>query len=103
MRGCAISRPCWRPRRISSTRIGWRSLRLLNAERRPIDVLSLLPPDDQPVDHPVWLNGMTVPLRDKLPALDPGLARTWLLAHLIAAVLTDEIAIEIVGFPPSAA
>lgn len=38
---------------------------------------------------------------DALPALDPELARTWLLAHLIAAVLTDEIAIEIVGFPPS--
>jgi len=40
---------------------------------------------------------------DALPATDPDLARTWLLAHLIAAVLTDEIAIEIVGFPPSAA
>ena len=39
---------------------------------------------------------------DKSPAVDPELARTWLLAHLIAAVLTDEIAIEIVGFPPSA-
>jgi hypothetical protein len=162
------------------TRIGWRSLRLLNAERQPIDVLGLLPPDDRPVDHTVWLKGMAVPLRvviqrippekaaqqrkrvarkaskaghridprtavaagylmlitslsaaqsavevlaeyrgrwqievafkriksiagiDRLPALDPGLARTWLLAHLIAAVLTDEIAIEIVGFPPSA-
>jgi IS4 transposase len=143
-------------------------------------VLGLLPPDDRPVDHTVWLKGMAVPLRvviqrippekaaqqrkrvarkaskaghridprtavaagylmlitslsaaqsavevlaeyrgrwqievafkriksiagiDRLPALDPGLARTWLLAHLIAAVLTDEIAIEIVGFPPSA-
>jgi IS4 transposase len=40
---------------------------------------------------------------DALPALDPDLARTWLLAHLIAAVLTDEIAIDTVGFPPSAA
>lgn len=38
---------------------------------------------------------------DALPASDPALARTWLLAHLIAAVLTDEIANEIVGFPPS--
>ena len=38
---------------------------------------------------------------DRLPALDPELARTWLLAHLIAAVLTDEIATGIVGFPPS--
>lgn len=164
------------------TRIGWRSLRLLNAASQPIDVLSLLPPGDQPVDHTVWLKGIAVPLRvviqrippekaerqrkraarkankaghridprtaaaagylmlitslaatvasadkvlaeyrgrwqielafkriksivgiDTLPALDPGLARTWLLAHLIAAVLTDEIATEIVGFPPSAA
>ncbi|HEY0227629.1 MAG TPA: IS4 family transposase [Mycobacterium sp.] len=39
---------------------------------------------------------------DRVPASDPDLARTWLLAHLIAAVLTDEIASEIVGFPPSA-
>lgn len=162
------------------TRIGWRSLRLLGAEQQPIDVLALLPADDQPADHTVWLNGVAAPLRlvlqripaqkaerqrkrvarkagkaghkidprtsvaagylmlitslpaagqpaerivsmyrnrwqvelgfkrlksiagiDALPALDPGLARTWLLAHLIAAVLTDEIAIEIVGFPPS--
>ena len=37
---------------------------------------------------------------DRLPALDPELARTWLLPHLIAAVLTDEIASEIIGFPP---
>ena len=37
---------------------------------------------------------------DKLPACDPKLARTWLLAHLIAAVLTDEIANEIVDFSP---
>ena len=36
---------------------------------------------------------------NRLPALDPELARTWLLAHLIAAVLSDEIATEIVGFP----
>jgi hypothetical protein len=38
---------------------------------------------------------------DKLPSADPVLARTWLLAHLIAAVLTDDLAHEIVGFPPS--
>jgi hypothetical protein len=37
---------------------------------------------------------------DRLPASDPDIARTWLLAHLIAAVLTDELANEIVGFPP---
>jgi hypothetical protein len=39
---------------------------------------------------------------DKLPAADPALARTWLVAHLIAAVLTDELANEIVGFSPGA-
>jgi hypothetical protein len=37
---------------------------------------------------------------DKLPAMDPDVARTWLLAHLIVAVLTDEIASQIVAFPP---
>ena len=44
---------------------------------------------------------------DALPALDPDLARTWLLAHLIVAVMTNEVANEvaneIVGFSPSAA
>ena len=39
---------------------------------------------------------------DELPSADPVLARTWLLAHLIAAVLTDDLATQIVGFPPSA-
>ena len=39
---------------------------------------------------------------DEMPSADPVLARTWLLAHLIAAVLTDDLANEIVGFPPSA-
>jgi hypothetical protein len=37
---------------------------------------------------------------DELPAVDPGLARTWLLAHLIAAVLIDDLVNEIVAFPP---
>jgi hypothetical protein len=36
------------------------------------------------------------------PTFDPELARTCLLAYLIVAVLTDEIAIRIVGFLPSA-
>jgi hypothetical protein len=40
---------------------------------------------------------------DRLPSSDPVLARTWLLAHLIAAVLTDDLAGRIIGFPPSAA
>jgi len=163
------------------TRIGWRSLRLLGADRRAINVLALLPQDECPAEHTVYLKGITGPLRlviqrvppekaerqrkrvsrkagkaghtldprtalaagylmlitslaceaqpaerivslyrhrwqielafkrlktiagiDKLPATDPALARTWLLAHLIAAVMTDEIASEIVGFPPSA-
>lgn len=39
---------------------------------------------------------------DELRASDPVLARTWLLAHLIAAILTDDLAHEIGGFPPSA-
>jgi Transposase DDE domain len=43
----------------------------------------------------------TLGQRDELPSADPVLARTWLLAHLIAAVLTDDLANEIVGFPPS--
>ena len=38
---------------------------------------------------------------DKLPSADPKLARTWLLAHLIVAVLNDELAGQIVGFSPS--
>jgi hypothetical protein len=37
---------------------------------------------------------------DALPAADPDLARTWLLAHLIAAVLIDDLVTEIVAFPP---
>jgi hypothetical protein len=37
---------------------------------------------------------------DELASADPVLARTWLLAHLIATVLTDDLANEIVGFPP---
>ncbi|WP_246379193.1 IS4 family transposase [Gluconacetobacter johannae] len=39
---------------------------------------------------------------DRLPAANPALARTWLLAHLIAAVMTDDLASEIVGVSPSA-
>jgi hypothetical protein len=163
------------------TRIGWRSLRLLGEDQQVLDVMTLLPADEQASEHAVWVKGIKRPLRliiqrippdkadrqrqrvarkarkachkmdprtaiaagylmlitsvpaaaqpaerivsmyrnrwqvelgfkrlksiggiDALPALDPDLARTWLLAHLIAAVLTDEIAIEIVGFPPSA-
>lgn len=38
---------------------------------------------------------------DELPSADPRLARTWLLAHLIVAVITDELANRIVGVPPS--
>ena len=164
------------------TRIGWRSLKLLGADQQAINLMTLLPQDDQPSEHTVYVKGIAVPLRlviqrmppekaeqqrkratrkagkaghqidprtttaagylmlitslpaaaqpaeritslyrnrwqvelgfkrlktiggiDELPALDPDLARTWLLAHLIAAVLTDEIASEIVGFPPSGA
>jgi hypothetical protein len=37
---------------------------------------------------------------DELPAADPDLARTWLLAHLIATVLIDDLVNEIVASPP---
>jgi hypothetical protein len=163
------------------TRIGWRSLRLLNGEGQVIDVLTLLPADHQLCEHIVFVRGMDHPLRlviqpvppekaaqqrqrvgrkaskaghkidprttvaagymmlvtslsadrqsaadivslyrnrwqvelgfkrlktiggiDKLPTSDPRLARTWLLAHLIAAVLTEEIASDLAGFSPSA-
>ena len=76
-------------------------------------LLTSLPPERQPADRVLrmyrdrWQVELgfkrlkTIGGLDRLPALDPDLARTWLLAHLIAAVLTDEIASEIVGFPPS--
>ncbi|MDZ8071170.1 MAG: IS4 family transposase [Nostoc sp. DedQUE08] len=38
---------------------------------------------------------------DRLAASDPRSARTWLLAHLIAAVLTEDLASRIAGFSPS--
>jgi hypothetical protein len=39
---------------------------------------------------------------DGLPAADPDLSRTWLLAHLIAAVLTEDLVNQILDFSPSA-
>lgn len=39
---------------------------------------------------------------DRLPAKDPDLARTWLLAHIIAALLIEDHADEALAFPPSA-
>jgi hypothetical protein len=160
------------------TRIGWRSLRLLDANGQPLDLLAMLPQGDAAREQAVWLKGIARPLRlvlhrlpadaaerqrrkrarkagkaghqldprtttaagylmlltslppttspdqavslyrnrwqieigfkrlktlghiDALPAADPNLARTWLLAHLIAAVLADDLAQQIVGFPP---
>jgi hypothetical protein len=38
---------------------------------------------------------------DGLPTADPDLTRTWLLAHLIAAVLTEDLVNQIVAFSPS--
>lgn len=38
---------------------------------------------------------------DRLPSADPRLARTWLLAHLIVAVLNDDLASQIINSPPS--
>lgn len=37
---------------------------------------------------------------DELPAADPVLARTWLLAHLIGVVLIEDLVTEILAFPP---
>ena len=39
---------------------------------------------------------------DRLPSADPRLARTWLLAHLMVAVLNDELAGQIIDPPPRA-
>jgi hypothetical protein len=39
---------------------------------------------------------------DQLPAKDPDLARTWLLAHIIAALLIEDHADEVLDAPPSA-
>lgn len=37
---------------------------------------------------------------DKLPTTEPRLARAWLLAHLIAGVITDRMAVELGATPP---
>jgi len=39
---------------------------------------------------------------DQLPAKHPALARTWLLAHIIAALLIEDHAAEVLDSPPSA-
>jgi hypothetical protein len=77
-------------------------------------LLTSLSPHAQPAGRVVELYGnrwqveigckrlKTLGRLDELPSADPVLARTWLLAQLIAAVLTDDLAREIVGFPPSA-
>lgn len=38
---------------------------------------------------------------DQLPAKQPDLARTWLLAHLIAALIIDDHTAEVLDIPPS--
>jgi hypothetical protein len=35
-----------------------------------------------------------------LPATDPALARPWLLAQLIVAVLSEDLAQQVLAFPP---
>jgi Transposase DDE domain len=102
-----------------------RRIRKANRDSRKIDprtiqaagflmLLTSLPANAQPTERITALYGdrwqveigfkrlKTLGRLDELPAADPTLARTWLLAHLIAAVLTDDLANEIVGFPPSA-
>jgi hypothetical protein len=102
-----------------------RRIRKANRNSRNIDprtiqaagflmLLTSLPTQAQPAERITELYGnrwqveigikrlKTLGRVDELPCADPILARTWLLAHLIAAVLTDDLANEIVGFPPSA-
>jgi hypothetical protein len=102
-----------------------RRIRKANRDSRKIDprtiqaagflmLLTSLTADAQPAERVTALYGhrwqveigfkrlKTLGRLDELPSADPVLARTWLLAHLIAAVLTDDLANEIVGFPPSA-
>jgi len=102
-----------------------RRIRKANRNSRKIDprtiqaagflmLLTSLPGRTQPTERVTALYGnrwqveigfkrlKTLGRLDELPSADPTLARTWLLAHLIAAVLTDDLANEIVGFPPSA-
>lgn len=162
------------------TRIGWRSLALVDEAGRPFELFANLPHGTVPVAHAVRIRGLTQPLRlvvqrlpqekmararkrarrkserncstidprteqaagylmlltslpaadapparvvemygarwqvelsfkrlktlggiDRLPSADPRLARTWLLAHLIVAVLNDELAGQIIATPPS--
>jgi len=102
-----------------------RRIRKANRDGRTIDprtiqaagflmLLTSLAADAQPAERITELYGhrwqveigfkrlKTLGQLDELPSADPILARTWLLAQLIAAVLTDDLANEIVGFPPSA-
>jgi len=37
---------------------------------------------------------------DRLPAKDPGLAKAWIAAHLLAALLIDDVAAETAAFSP---
>jgi hypothetical protein len=37
---------------------------------------------------------------DRLPAKDPGLAKAWIAAHLLLALLIDDTAAEMAAFPP---
>lgn len=162
------------------TRIGWRSLRLFDADGQPVDPLAELPRDGKPCARAVQVAGMARALRliiaplppekatqqrkkaarkagkqsrrldprttqaagylmlltslpaerqstaavlsiyrqrwqielgfkrlkslgdiDGLPTADPDLTRTWLLAHLIAAVLTEDLVNQILDFSPS--
>jgi hypothetical protein len=161
------------------TRLGWRSVRLRNADGTPVDPLGDVPRDLCPRERVVYVAGVVPPLRliiaplppekaaaqrkkvarkaskkshrldprttqaagylmlltslpadqqsteavlsiyrnrwqielgfkrlkslgdiDGLPTADPDLTRTWLLAHLIAAVLTEDLANQILGFSP---
>jgi len=45
------------------TRIGWRSVRLLDGNGRLVDVLQKLPAGDKPREHRVWIAGIDTPVR----------------------------------------
>jgi hypothetical protein len=108
------------------SRAGKRALRKSAKNRTKVDprtlkaahylmLLTSLPADQQGTAHVIELYRTrwqvelgfkrlkTLSGIDALPSADPRLARTWLLAHLIVAVLTEDLTEEILGIPPSKA
>jgi hypothetical protein len=59
------------PEQVDHTRIGWRSVRLLNATGGVLDVLDIVPPDDAPHEHEVYIEGIAQPLRLVIQRVPP--------------------------------